>query len=261
MRGNTNGKGPRPASYGNTNARGKNQTLDEYKNANPYWSYDDRYDAALIKESEYPNLSRPEFLKQTKLAPGFSSNYTDQLKRMLQTIKKKGIDFKKPTSDRAKAAYAKIGSSGGLALIKPKPDGFFKPKTTGKPAEVLLGKLMEHHLNAIDSGIGNVDDNAPLASSATTTAGLSFCNILHNFKMHDKNTTWRKAWKGLSEQNLILQIKPSGGFYTSAFRLTTTGLEEASTKKVKEIMAKNSDGGTWTQISKAESGNGTTAEH
>ena len=138
----------------------------------------------------------------------------------------------KPISKTKTLAMRKQGSSGGHAS--------FKAKTTGKPAEVLLGQLMEHHLYAIDSGIDNVDDNDPLASSATTTAGLSFCNILHNFKMCDRNTSWRNAWKGLSEQNLISQIESSGGFYTSAFSLTTTGLEEASTEEVKEIMAKNS---------------------
>ena len=137
----------------------------------------------------------------------------------------------KPISKTKALAMRKQGSSGGHAS--------FKAKTTGKPAEVLLGQLMEHHLYAIDSGIDNIDDNDPSASSATTT-GLSFCNILHNFKMCDRNTSWRKAWKGLSEQNLISQIESSGGFYTSAFRLTPTGLDEASTEEVKEIMAKNS---------------------
>ena len=112
-------------------------------------------------------------------------------------------------------------------------------KAIGKPAEVLLGQLMGHHLYAIDSGIGHVDDNDPLASSGTTT-GLSFDNILHNINMRKLNTRWRNAWKSLSEQNWIRQIESSGGFYTSAFSLTPTGLEEASTEEVKEIMAKNS---------------------
>ena len=49
--------------------------------------------------------------KQTKLAPDLSYKYEIQLNRMIQKIKKQGIDVMKPTSDAAKAAYTKLKST------------------------------------------------------------------------------------------------------------------------------------------------------
>ena len=110
----------------------------------------------------------------------------------------------------------------------------FKAKRTGKPVEVLLEQLMQHHLLAESDGDGDGNDD-----ESSTTLGPSFCGILQGLDMNDRNTSWRNAWKSLSESKLISQIKSGGGFYTSGFRLTTKGLEEASTDELKEIMAKN----------------------
>ncbi|OEU18120.1 hypothetical protein FRACYDRAFT_238554 [Fragilariopsis cylindrus CCMP1102] len=112
----------------------------------------------------------------------------------------------------------------------------FKAKRTGKPVEVLLEQLMQHHLLAESDGDGDGDGDV---DESSTTLGPSFCGILQGLDMNDRNTSWRNAWKSLSESKLIAQIKSGGGFYTSGFRLTTKGLEEASTDELKEIMAKN----------------------
>ena len=111
MRGNTNGKGRRTNVenfMGNSNARGQNQALDANHNANLSWSFGDRFDAVLIKLSRYPKITRREFLEQTMLAPSLANKYTQQFNQMHQKIEKQGIDFMEPTSDDAKAAYAKL---------------------------------------------------------------------------------------------------------------------------------------------------------
>ena len=105
------------AMMGNTYARGQNQALDANHSTNHSWSHQNRFDAALIKISQYPDLSRPEFLKQTKLAPDLSNKYMYQLNRMLQKIKKQGIDVMKPTSDAAKAAYTKLKSTPSILRL------------------------------------------------------------------------------------------------------------------------------------------------
>ena len=94
----------------------------------------------------------------------------------------------------------------------------FKAKTDGKPAEVLLGQLMQQYL---------VDD-----SSAP-----SYASIMSGLGMNDRNTPWRKAWKDMSTQGLTEQHE-TGGFFTSGFRLTKDGIEAASTDELKELMAK-----------------------
>ena len=102
---------------GNTLARGQNQALDANHATNHSWPYANRFDAALILISEYPYLSRPKFLKQTKLAPDLSYKYECQLNRMIQKIKKQGIDVMKPTSDAAKAAYTKLKSTPSILRL------------------------------------------------------------------------------------------------------------------------------------------------
>ena len=96
---------------GNIYASGRNQALDANYNTDHSWPFGKRFDAALIKISLHPKLSRREFLKQTKLAPSLANKYTQQFNQMLQKIKKKGIDFMKPTSDAAKEAYTKLTPS------------------------------------------------------------------------------------------------------------------------------------------------------
>lgn len=95
----------------------------------------------------------------------------------------------------------------------------FKPKTDGKPRDVLLGQLMETHL---------VD----------TESSLSFADILSSLGMNDRNTKWRNAWKDLRAETMTEQAQ-GGPFFTSGFRLTAQGVEEASTEELKELMEKN----------------------
>ena len=73
------------------------------------WPLSGRFDAALIKMSTYPHMSRVDYIKTTQCgAPSTEEKYVDQLKRMFEKIKKGGIDFMKPTSNAAKVAHEKI---------------------------------------------------------------------------------------------------------------------------------------------------------
>ena len=96
---------------GNIYASGRNQALDANYNTDHSWPFGKRFDAALIKISLHPNLSRREFLEQTKLAPSLAKKYTRYLNEMLKKINKKGIDFMQPTSDAAKDAHKNITPS------------------------------------------------------------------------------------------------------------------------------------------------------
>lgn len=94
----------------------------------------------------------------------------------------------------------------------------FKAKTEGKPADVLLGQMMEQYLGD--------NESAP-----------SYASIMSSLGMNDRNTPWRKAWKDMSTQGLTEQVG-SGGFFTSGFHLTEKGRDEASTDELKELMSK-----------------------
>ena len=94
----------------------------------------------------------------------------------------------------------------------------FKAKTEGKPADVLLGQMMEQYLTD--------NESAP-----------SYASIMSFLGMNDRNTPWRKAWKEMSSQGLTEQVE-SGGFFTSGFHLTELGRDEASTEELKELMSK-----------------------
>ena len=115
MVGNTNatkGKGSRPAmSIAMMGKAGHSfaHTSD--------WSYEDRFDAALMKMSTHPNLSQEAFLKQTGYAPSDDSKYLFQFSKMITRINENGIATMKPTSDDAVHAYNKLKQSYGTGPI------------------------------------------------------------------------------------------------------------------------------------------------
>ena len=105
----------------------------------------------------------------------------------------------------------------------------FKAKTEGKPRDVLLGQLMEQYLMTL-----NEENPGEDASS------ISFADILSALGMNDRNTGWRNVWKDLHASKLTEQLEPGASIFTSGFRLTPAGREEASTEELKTIMAKSS---------------------
>ena len=80
-----------------------------------------------------------------------------------------------------------------LATRRKVAEPVFKAKTNGKPAEVLLGQLMQQYL---------VDD----------TSAPSYASIMSALGMNDRNTPWRKAWKDMSAEGLTEQHE-AGGFF------------------------------------------------
>lgn len=96
----------------------------------------------------------------------------------------------------------------------------FKAKAEGTPKEVLLSQMMEQY---------TVDKDK----------SLSFGDILKGLGMNDRNTGWRNAWKDLEKNGLIEAAAGSGSTFTSGFRLTEKGREEASTEEYEELMKRN----------------------
>lgn len=88
---------------------------------------------------------------------------------------------------------------------------------SGAPDEILLAKLMEQHVMENDE--------------------VSFADIMKDLGMNDRNTKWRNAWKELKEKGYTERSinSESGPFFTSGFRLTTTGIALAATDEYKQL--------------------------
>lgn len=130
------------------------------------------------------------------------------------TTKRKAMSKTKAQANRRKTA---------------KDTATFKAKTEGKPRDVLLGQLMEQYLMTLN------EENA-----ADDAGSISFADILGALGMNDRNTKWRNVWKDLHASKLTEQLEQGASIFTSGFRLTPAGREEASTEELKEIMAKSS---------------------
>jgi predicted ArsR family transcriptional regulator len=86
------------------------------------------------------------------------------------------------------------------------------------PGQVLLAKLMEQHMMENDS--------------------VSFADIMKGLGMNDRNTGWRNAWKDLVTQGYIeSSSSDGGGFFTSGFQLTKTGIELGATDEYKQVVS------------------------
>lgn len=88
---------------------------------------------------------------------------------------------------------------------------------SGAPDEIMLDKLMEQHVMENDE--------------------VSFADIMKDLGMNDRNTKWRNAWKELKEKEYTERSinSESGPFFTSGFRLTTTGIALAATDEYKQL--------------------------
>jgi hypothetical protein len=87
-----------------------------------------------------------------------------------------------------------------------------------KPEVALLAKLAERY----------VEFDGDLRE-----ASASFCDIMDEFGMNNRNTGWRRAWAKLIETDKYIEPLTEGAAtYTSDFALTLRGLEASDVKRV-----------------------------
>jgi hypothetical protein len=87
----------------------------------------------------------------------------------------------------------------------------------GSPKEVLLAKMMEQHVVGNDS--------------------VSFEDILSGLGMNNRNTTWRNVWRDLLKDGHTEANNVDGPVFTSGYRLTDSGLGNASTEEYQKTLA------------------------
>ena len=130
-------------------------------------------------------------------------------------VKRKAI-----SKTKALAMRRKTGSAAVAFKVKSINDSGCKSR------DVLLSHLMEQYL------LNNSSDDEQRGVES-----LSFGEIMSRLNMNDHNTGWRNAWKDLQKSGFTEQLE-SGGFFTTPFRLTQQGRDEASTEEMKEVLAK-----------------------